>query len=88
MVCSISSLMWVILKVTKFNDNSLRDRVSLSTWAVNGRLGELDLIYTGSFMKHRATQMPTMLVIQISACICHIMNAIVAFITQRHITAT
>ncbi|MFN0044922.1 MAG: TonB-dependent receptor, partial [Sphingorhabdus sp.] len=44
------------LKVTKFNDNSLRDRVSLSTWAVNGRLGELDLIYTGSFMKHRATQ--------------------------------
>lgn len=44
------------LKVTKFNDNSLRDRVNLSTWTVNGRLGELDLIYTGSFMKHRATQ--------------------------------
>ena len=44
------------LKVTKFNDNSLRDRVNLSTWAVNGRLGMLDLIYTGSFMKHRATQ--------------------------------
>ena len=44
------------LKVTKFNDNSLRDRVSLSTWGVNGRLGALDLIYTGSFMKHRATQ--------------------------------
>nr|WP_315471270.1 TonB-dependent receptor [uncultured Sphingorhabdus sp.] len=44
------------LKVTKFNDNSLRDRVNLSTWAVNGRLGALDLIYTGSFMKHRATQ--------------------------------
>jgi outer membrane receptor protein involved in Fe transport len=44
------------LKVTKFNDNSLRDRVNLSTWGVNGRLGALDLIYTGSFMKHRATQ--------------------------------
>lgn len=44
------------LKVTKFNDNSLKDRVSLSTWGVNGRLGALDLIYTGSFMKHRATQ--------------------------------
>jgi len=44
------------LKVTKFNDNSLRDRVSLSTWGVNGRLGALDVIYTGSFMKHRATQ--------------------------------
>jgi outer membrane receptor protein involved in Fe transport len=42
--------------VTKFNDNSLRDRVNMSTWAINGRLGELDLIYTGSYMKHRATQ--------------------------------
>ncbi len=44
------------LQVTKFNDNSLRDRVSLSTWTVNGRLGDLELIYTGSYMKHRATQ--------------------------------
>ncbi|WP_185739808.1 TonB-dependent receptor [Sphingorhabdus wooponensis] len=44
------------LKVTKFGDNSLKDRVNLSTWAVNGRLGALDVIYTGSFMKHRATQ--------------------------------
>lgn len=44
------------LKVTKFNDNSLRDRVSLSSIAINGRLGALDLIYTGSFLKHRATQ--------------------------------
>jgi outer membrane receptor protein involved in Fe transport len=44
------------LKVTKFGDNSLRDKVNLSTWAVNGRLGALDLIYTGSFMKHSATQ--------------------------------
>ena len=44
------------LKVTKFNDNSLRDRVDLSTLAINGRLGALDLIYTGSFLNHRATQ--------------------------------
>jgi iron complex outermembrane recepter protein len=44
------------LKVTKFNDNTLRDKVNLSTFAINGRLGGLDLIYTGSFMKHRATQ--------------------------------
>ncbi|WP_397583116.1 TonB-dependent receptor [Sphingorhabdus sp.] len=44
------------LKVTKFGDNSLRDRVNVSTWAVNGRLGALDVIYTGSFMKHKATQ--------------------------------
>jgi iron complex outermembrane recepter protein len=44
------------LKVTKFHDNTLRDKVNLSTWAINGRLGALDLIYTGSFMKHEATQ--------------------------------
>ncbi len=44
------------LQVTKFNENSLRDKVNLSTWAINGRLGELDLIYTGSYMKHSATQ--------------------------------
>lgn len=44
------------LKVTKFNDNSLRDRVNLSTLTLNGRLGFLDLVYTGSFLKHRATQ--------------------------------
>ncbi len=44
------------LKVTKFNPNSLRDRVDLSTWSVNGRLGALDLIYTGSYLNHSATQ--------------------------------
>ncbi len=44
------------LKVTKFNENSLKDRVNISTWTLNGRLGALDLIYTGSFLKHRATQ--------------------------------
>ncbi len=44
------------LQVTKFNENSLRDRVNLSTVTLNGRLGALDLIYTGSYLKHRATQ--------------------------------
>lgn len=44
------------LQVTKFDDNSLRDKVNLSTLTINGRLGALDLIYTGSYMKHRATQ--------------------------------
>lgn len=44
------------LKVTKFNDNSLRDSANLSTLTINGRLGALDLIYTGSYLKHRATQ--------------------------------
>jgi iron complex outermembrane recepter protein len=44
------------LKVTKFNENSLRDKANLSTLTINGRLGALDLIYTGSYLKHRATQ--------------------------------
>jgi iron complex outermembrane recepter protein len=44
------------LKVTKFNDNSLRDKANLSTLTLNGRLGALDLIYTGSYLKHSATQ--------------------------------
>ena len=44
------------LKVTKFNPNTLEDRVNLSTLTINGRLGALDLIYTGSYLKHRATQ--------------------------------
>ena len=44
------------LQVTKFDDNSLRDRFNLSTLTVTGRLGALDLIYTGSYLKHKATQ--------------------------------
>ena len=44
------------LQVTKFNDNSLRDKAKLSSLTINGRLGALDLIYTGSYLKHSATQ--------------------------------
>ncbi len=44
------------LQVTKFNKNTLSDKVNLSTLAINGRLGALDLIYTGSFLNHKATQ--------------------------------
>jgi iron complex outermembrane recepter protein len=44
------------LQVTKFNDNSLRDRANLSSLTITGRLGALDLIYTGSYLKHKATQ--------------------------------
>jgi iron complex outermembrane recepter protein len=44
------------LKVTKFNENSLRDRANLSTLTLKGRLGSLDLIYTGSYLKHNAIQ--------------------------------
>ncbi len=44
------------LKVTKFNENSLRDRANLSTLTLNGRLGALSMIYTGSYLKHSAIQ--------------------------------
>ncbi len=44
------------LKVTQFNENSLRDKFDLTTWTVNGRLGFLDLIYTGSYLNHSAVQ--------------------------------
>ncbi len=44
------------LKVTKFDKNTLDDKVDLSTLTINGRLGFLDMIYTGSYLHHRATQ--------------------------------
>jgi iron complex outermembrane recepter protein len=44
------------LQVTKFGKNSLRDSANLSTLTINGRLGALDLIYTGSYLRHSATQ--------------------------------
>jgi iron complex outermembrane recepter protein len=44
------------LKVTQFNENTLRDEYNLTTWTVNGRLGFLDMIYTGSYLKHNALQ--------------------------------
>lgn len=44
------------LKVTKFGPNTLEDRVDMTTWSINGRLGMLDFIYTGSYLNHRAKQ--------------------------------
>jgi iron complex outermembrane receptor protein len=44
------------LQVTKFDKNSLDDRADVTTWSLNGRLGMLDFIYTGSFLNHRAEQ--------------------------------
>ncbi len=44
------------LQVTQFNENSLRDKFDLTTWTVNGRLGFLDIIYTGSYLNHSALQ--------------------------------
>lgn len=44
------------LQVTQFNENSLNDEFNLTTWTINGRLGFLDLIYTGSYLRHNALQ--------------------------------
>jgi iron complex outermembrane recepter protein len=44
------------LKVTQFNENSLSDKFDQTTWTLTGRLGELNLIYTGSYLNHRALQ--------------------------------
>lgn len=44
------------LKVTKFDNNTLRDRADLTTLTLSGRLGMLDLIYTGSYLHHKALQ--------------------------------
>ena len=44
------------LKVTQFGPNSLRDDWDVSTLTLNGRLGMLDLVYTGSFLEHTAVQ--------------------------------
>jgi outer membrane receptor protein involved in Fe transport len=44
------------MKVTQFNENSLRDEFDQTTWTLNGRMGALDLIYTGSYLNHDALQ--------------------------------
>ncbi len=44
------------LKVTKFDKNTLDDRADVTTWALNGRFGMLDFIYTGSYLNHKAEQ--------------------------------
>jgi iron complex outermembrane recepter protein len=44
------------LKVQQFNNNTLEDTFDISTLTLNGRLGALDLLYTGSFINHRAIQ--------------------------------
>lgn len=44
------------LKVTQFNPNSLRDDTDLSTLTIKGRLGILDLIYTGSYLNRLSVQ--------------------------------
>lgn len=44
------------LKVQQFNPNTLKDKFNDTTLTINGRLGTLNLIYTGSYLKHSAVQ--------------------------------
>lgn len=44
------------LQVQQFNPNTLEDKFNISTWTLNGRLAELDLLYTGTYINHRAVQ--------------------------------
>ena len=44
------------LKVQQFNPNTLRDKFDETTWTLKGRLGFLDMIYTGSYLHHNAVQ--------------------------------
>jgi iron complex outermembrane recepter protein len=44
------------LQVQRFNPDELTDKFNHTTWTVEGRLGALDLIYTGSYLNRRAVQ--------------------------------
>jgi iron complex outermembrane recepter protein len=44
------------LKVQQFNPNTLEDKFNISTLTLNGRLGALDLLYTGSYINQRSIQ--------------------------------
>lgn len=44
------------LKVQQFGPNTLDDKFNLTTLTLHGRLGFLDLVYTGSFLNHEAVQ--------------------------------
>ncbi len=44
------------LKVQKYGENTLRDTFDMTTLTLKGRLGALDLIYTGSYLNRRAVQ--------------------------------
>ena len=44
------------LKVQQFGPNNLTDRFNQETWTLNGRLGALNVIYTGSYLNRRTVQ--------------------------------
>lgn len=44
------------LKAKRFNPDNLIDKGNVLEWNVNGRLGQLDLVYTGGYVERRAVQ--------------------------------
>lgn len=44
------------LKVQRYFKDELTDKLGLTTWTVEGRLSELDLIYTGGFVDREVSQ--------------------------------
>ena len=44
------------LKAQQFNPNTLEDKFDISTLTLNGRLGALNLLYTGSYVNQRSIQ--------------------------------
>lgn len=44
------------LKSKRFNPDNLRDKGNVLEWNVNGRLGQLDLVYSGGYVERRAVQ--------------------------------
>jgi len=38
------------LNVSRFTEDSLQDEFAQTAWTVNGRMGDLDLVYTGAFL--------------------------------------
>jgi iron complex outermembrane recepter protein len=44
------------LQAKRFNPDNLSDKGNVAQWTVNGRLGQLDLLYTGGYVERRAVQ--------------------------------
>ncbi len=44
------------LKVQRYNPDTLIDKFDQTAWTLEGRLGALDLIYTGAYLNRRAVQ--------------------------------
>ena len=44
------------LKVQRYNPDELQDNFDQTAWSIEGRLGALDVIYTGAYLNRRAVQ--------------------------------